>query len=71
MGQWQPTAERLRAVRRASSLFMDLWVLSRLARSGQQIARLERDLHRQDDGGSNGAQAQDWSYLYRGNILDD
>ncbi len=71
MSQWQPAAERLRAVRRASALFMDLWILGELKRKSTQIDRIAADVNSQHASALKSHEEHDWSILYRGDILDD
>jgi hypothetical protein len=67
--RWICAAQRLRAVRTASRIFLDCWVASRLRDHAPGVERVAADI--------SAAKAladpanHDWSLLYRGSILDD
>jgi hypothetical protein len=67
--RWISAAQRLRAVRTASRIFLDCWVASRLS-DHPGVERVAADVSAADDALADPAN-HDWSLLYRGSILDD
>jgi hypothetical protein len=65
--QWVHAAQRLRAVRSACSVFLDRWAVNKLLTAPRAIDRVAIDLQKAIADPHN----HDWSFLYRGSVLDD
>jgi len=65
---WLDTARRLRKVRQACLLFLDRWAISHLLSDAPALDRVAVDIHSRQKSDSKNS---DWSYLYRGSVLDD
>jgi hypothetical protein len=68
--RWICIAQRLRAVRTATRIFLDCWLASRLSDHANGVERVAADVSAADDALADPAN-HDWSLMYRGNILDD
>jgi hypothetical protein len=75
--QWLATARKLRQVRKASLQFLDRWAISHLLSDDPALDRVVEDIDTQAvqaktaDSHIRGPEDNDWSYLYRGSVLDD
>jgi hypothetical protein len=65
------TAQRLRAVRRASLLFLDQWAVGKLYSSPSHVDRVAADVLARANAALADPDNHDWSLLYRGSVLDD
>jgi hypothetical protein len=65
--EWVNTARKLREVRQACLQFLDRWAISHLVSDASALDRVAGDIQAQDNKSEN----RDWSFLYRGSVLDD
>ncbi len=68
---WIAAAQRLRSVRRASLLFLDLWITGLLGADIQAARRFAADVAKAGDEQLADPNNHNWKLLYRGSILDD